>query len=74
MKDSTGRRIGGGRLFAFMAALTAIGVAEILYGTRKDPSELVPLVLGGVSLLCVAVLGVSIVVTQWRRRNLPPPD
>lgn len=75
MKDGSGRHVAGaGRLYAFMAVGAAVGIGAILYGLAQEPSASAPIVLGVLCLLSVGFLAVAIGVTQWRRRDLSPPD
>jgi hypothetical protein len=74
VKDSSGREVpGAGRLVAFMAVVVALGVAGIVYGLKKQPTD-APII--GLSVICLLSAGgfaVALGITQWRRRNLEPP-
>jgi drug/metabolite transporter (DMT)-like permease len=76
-KDEHGRPIPGGlaSLGIFTLIGAGVGIVVLISGANEGGGRGAFIVIaGGVGIACFVLLWVAIAVTQWKRRNLEPPE
>jgi drug/metabolite transporter (DMT)-like permease len=76
-KDEHGRPIPGGlaNLGIITLIMGGVAVATLTLGANESGRRGALLVIcSGVGLACLVLLWAAIAVTQWKRRNLEPPE
>jgi drug/metabolite transporter (DMT)-like permease len=76
-KDEHGRPIPGGlpSLGIFTLIMAGVGIVGLTSGANAGGGRGAFIVIAsGVGLACLVLLWAAIAVTQWKRRNLEPPE